>query len=104
MRKEEFLFLAVRKPFVSVGAQTLSRWIKLTLAKAGIDIKVFSGHSTRHASTSAALSKGLDVDTIKKTAGWSERSEVFAKYYNRPIISNKKSSQFALAILRKNNK
>nr|CAI5835115.1 unnamed protein product [Callosobruchus analis]CAI5842550.1 unnamed protein product [Callosobruchus analis]CAI5860122.1 unnamed protein product [Callosobruchus analis]CAI5865233.1 unnamed protein product [Callosobruchus analis] len=38
--------------------QTLSRWIKATLSEAGIDTKVFTPHSTRHASTSAACRKG----------------------------------------------
>lgn len=39
---------------------------------------------TRYASTSAALSRGLSVDLIKSSAGWSGDSLTFAKFYSRP--------------------
>ena len=45
----------------------------------------YTAHSTRHASTSKALSKGLDLNTIKKAAGWSKSSKIFARFYNRLI-------------------
>lgn len=98
--EQPYLFLSLKKPFISVGAQTLSRWIKVVLPRAGIYTRIFSGHSTRHASTSAAYSKGLNLETIKKTAGWSEKSEVFAKHYNRPVVKQN-SADFALSILNK---
>ena len=91
------LFLAIKKPFKEVGSQTISRWVKLTLEKSGIDTKVFSAHSTRAASSSKAFQKGVDINVIKETANWSERSLVFAKYYNKPII--KKNEEYAVRIL-----
>ena len=45
----------------------------------------YTAHSTGHASTSKALSKGLDLNIINKAAGWSKSSKVFARFYNRPI-------------------
>lgn len=56
----------------------------------------YTPHSTRHAATSTALAKGVDLNIIKSTAGWSKESEVFARFYNRPIES--KSSNFAAAV------
>lgn len=85
-----------KKPFGSVSAQTLSRWIKFVLGKSGLDTSIFTAHSTRHASTSAASRKGINVDLIRKTAGWSEASNVFASFYNRPLMSYQ---SFAEAIL-----
>ena len=61
------------------------------LNKSGVDMNTFNAHSTRHASTSNAFRKGVDLDTIRNTASWTESSQTFAKYYNRPVIKNKTS-------------
>lgn len=86
------LFISHRKPHAIVGSQTISRWIKSTLDECGIDVSVFSAHSTRHASTSRARRLGLSVDTIRKTAGWSGTSSTFAKFYDRTILRNENES------------
>lgn len=80
------LFISHRSPHKPVTSQTLGRWIKTVLCKAGVNISIFSAHSARHASTSFAASRGISVDEIRRTAGWSKSSEVFARFYNRPII------------------
>lgn len=84
------LILCVKKPHKAATAQTISRWIRAFLRTSGINGE-YSGQSTRHASTSAALKKGLDVSIIKSTAGWSRDSLVFARFYNRPIESDRGS-------------
>lgn len=79
--------LITRKPFGPTSPETRSRWLRTTLAKCNIG-ENFSGHSTRHAATSAALKKGVDLSMIRKTACWSKNSQTFAKHYNsRPIES-----------------
>lgn len=80
------LLLTYKKPHKKASSQSISRWIKLTLAESGVDVGVFSAHSTRHASTSAAASAGVSIDMIRKTAGWSSSSQTFAKFYNRPVL------------------
>jgi integrase len=85
---EEHLILSYKKPHRSASSQSLGRWIKQTLTDSGIDTSIFTAHSTRHASTSAASRAGLSVDAIRKSAGWTERSAVFANFYNRPIINS----------------
>lgn len=94
----ESLFIAIRKPYKAVSAQTISRWIKQTLGDSGIDTAIFTAHSTRHAATSRAFNVGVDLDTIRRSAGWSKGSEMFARVYNRPVMSNKKQV-FARSIL-----
>lgn len=91
------LFISFRSPFNPVSSQTLGRWVKAELETAGIDVAIFSAHSTRHASTSFAASKGINVEEIRRTAGWSKSSNIFASFYNRPII---KDSSFQSTILR----
>ncbi|KYN14545.1 hypothetical protein ALC57_13242, partial [Trachymyrmex cornetzi] len=43
------------------------------------------------------VSHGVDIETIRKTAGWSTGSSVFARFYNRPITST--NSKFARAVI-----
>lgn len=88
LRKTNDLFISFRNPHMPVGSQTLSRWVKSTMQDSGIDVSIFSAHSTRHAATSIAHRDGVSIDVIRSTAGWSGNSTVFAQFYNRPIISN----------------
>lgn len=96
---ETKLFIATRRPHKSVSTQTLSRWIKRTLRDSGIDTTMFDAYSTRHASTSAANRNGVNIDAIKKTAGWTNKSLTFAKFYNRELTTDR--TLFALTILNK---
>lgn len=89
------LIISFKKPHKPASSQTLSRWIKQTLAESGVDVSVFSAHSTRHAATSAAAAHGVCIDTIRKTAGWTSSSQTFARFYNRPITDN---SAFARSV------
>lgn len=93
----DYLFISFRKPYKLVSSQTLSRWVKTTLGQSGIDLQLFSAHSTRHASTSKAKQLGVSLDTIRKTAGWSDTSSTFARFYNKPI--NYKDDSLARALL-----
>lgn len=94
---ERNLFITVRKPYKKASTQTLSRWIKNILAKSGVDVDRFSPYSTRHASTSAAKRKGLNIDTIRLAAGWSKNSRMFAEIYNRPLLSDKTFAETILS-------
>lgn len=94
---ENKLFVAMKKPHKAVGSQTLSRWIKFVLYNSGLDTSKFSAYSTRHASTSAAERSGVNIDLILKAAGWTKKSQTFARFYNRPVSADNKL--YALAIL-----
>lgn len=87
-KEEEFLFLSTRQPHKRASKDTIARWIKDVLKKAGVNTEIFSAHSTRHASTSAALRKGVPLDLVRQSAGWSNNSQVFARFYNRPLVDN----------------
>ena len=78
------LFISYQRPFKEVSADTISRWLKTTLALAGIDITKFGAHSTRSASTSAAKAVNVPIDLIMLNAGWSQES-TFTKFYLKPI-------------------
>lgn len=98
LRATEYkLFISFRKPYKAVTTQTLSRWIKKVLKCSGVDTSIFSAYSTRHASTSAASRNGISIDCILNTAGWSSKSETFARFYKRELVKDK--NIFALSIL-----
>lgn len=80
------LLITYRRPHKAATTQSISRWIKQVLSESGVDISVFGAHSTRHASTSAANSAGVNIETIRKTAGWTSSSNSFARFYNRTVI------------------
>ncbi|XP_057333596.1 uncharacterized protein LOC130672847 [Microplitis mediator] len=90
------LFVSFNKPHKAVKSETISRWIRSTLVSLGVDQK-FTAHSTRHASTSKAFERGVSIEEIKKVAGWSPSSKVFADSYQQPIIIN--SNKFATSVL-----
>ena len=92
---QEYLLLTTRKPYNTASTDSVSRWIRSTLAEAGVDTGIFSAYSTRHAATSAAFRNGIMLETIRKTAGWSQTSETFARFYNKPL---KDYSVFASSI------
>lgn len=93
------LILTHKKPYHAASAQTISRWVKEILEKSGIDTDVFKSHSVRHAVTSAAFRSGLDIDLIRTTAGWTEKSSVFNIFYNLPLA--RKPENFAKCIIKR---
>lgn len=55
------LFLTTQKLFREASKDSISRWIRTLLSKAGIDSSNFSGNSTRAAASAAACSVGLSL-------------------------------------------
>ena len=86
------LLLSYHKPHNPVSTATIGRWLKEVLKRAGIDIQKFSAHSTRSASVSAAK-------TILDAAGWSN-ADTFAKFYDRPVISDDCSDHYGYCLLK----
>lgn len=95
------LFLTIKKPIHAASAQTISHWIKNILHECGIDTTIFTGYSSRHAATSAAHRGGINIESIRKAAGWSSKSEIFAKFYNKSILPD--PSAFAKSVFKGSN-
>ena len=82
--QETQLLISFQKPYKGVSTDTIGRWAKTVLSQAGIDTAIFSAHSTRAASVSAAKKKGVPLETIMSTAGWSNAG-TFKAYYDKPV-------------------
>ena len=67
--------------FYPVGAQTMSRWLRIVMTRIGVDPK-YKGGSVRMAAASAAIDRGSPIDVVLNTGRWSSWS-VFNKFYNR---------------------
>ncbi|VEN46833.1 unnamed protein product [Callosobruchus maculatus] len=81
------LIITIKKPFRAASSQTISRWIKSVLRQSGINTNLYSGYSIRHAAVSSADRAGVNIEVIRKAAGWSDKSSVFCSFYKRPIHS-----------------
>lgn len=89
------LFISTQKPFGPVSRDTIGRWVKVTLAEAGVNLNVFGSHSTRAAATSKAAGAGVPLQAICRSAGWSNE-QTFRLFYDRPIT---RDEGFGAAIL-----
>ena len=81
------LILSYAYPHLPVGPSTIARYVKQFLGLAGIDLTVFTAHSTRSASTSKANNIGLSMKDIQKAAGWTNDS-TFRRFYDLPLLKN----------------
>ena len=80
---ETGFFHISRPPFTAASRDALRRWTKDLLAAAGVDLTIFSPHSTRSAASSkAALT--LPLSTVISAVGWSAESS-FARFYHKPL-------------------
>ena len=95
LRKNDYLFISYVPPHKHVSKSTIGRWIKTILIKSGIDVSIFTPHSTRAAATTGAKLLHVPMSTIIKTAGWSS-TNTFAKYYDK---SPSNENNFAHALL-----
>ena len=64
---------------------------------ANIDTSIFTPHSVRATSTSAAAKALVPLNTILRTAGRSSES-TFTKYYKKPVVME---SLFSQVIMKK---
>ena len=84
---ETKLLLSHQKPHKHVSKDTLARWLRDVLSKAGVDTQQFGAHSTRAVSTSAAATCGVPVDVLLRAAGWSSES-TFSRFYKKTPAAN----------------
>ena len=61
---ETKLLISFIKPHKAVTSSSVARWLKSVLSAAGIDTAIFSAHSTRGASSSAAANIGITTNDI----------------------------------------
>ena len=84
LRKEsDQLFVAIIKAHRPVACCIIAQWLKEVLKLSGVDVSMFTAHSTRSVSASAAANSGVTTIDILKAADWSTES-VFRRLYYRP--------------------
>ena len=79
------LILSYPYLYKPVNSQTIARYLKIFLGTCGIDITIFTAHSTQSVSTLIINNMELSIKDIQKAAGWSGDS-TFRKYYNLPVL------------------
>ena len=96
--EEQQLFISYVKLHHGVSKDTILRWIRTVMQKAGVDTTIFKPHSTRAASTRKACYCNVSLPVIMKAASWSSNC-VFNTFYNKPVQSPNVSDSFSHAIL-----
>lgn len=97
------VFITTTKPHKPVARNTISGWVKKVLQSSGIDTQKYASHSTRAASTSAALVSGVNVNTLMQQASW-KSAQTFAIHYNKPIEGSQGSVTHKVADRYMNNR
>ena len=79
------LFLVVGDQPKSASPQSITRWTKLILSKAGLD--KFTVHSGRAAASSCALLLGMPINIILRHAGWRSKHTFARRYMKMPTTT-----------------
>lgn len=82
----KLLLISYVQPHKKVTRDTIARWLCVVLKDSGINTNVYKAHSTRAASTSAAVDRLAPMEDILATAGWTNTG-TFAKFYYKPSQS-----------------
>ena len=82
-----WLLISFVKPHHPIAACSVARWLKEVIKKSGINSALFTGHSTRSASTSKAKRIGLSAKEIIDQASWTNES-TYMRFYCKPVPSN----------------
>ena len=69
--------------FTPASKDTIARWVKTVMAKAGIDVKMFGPHTTRAASATKARFLGMPLDLILDQAGWANPNSFYRHYFRK---------------------
>lgn len=87
LRKSNAPLISYQKPYGPVTTDTIARWLKTVLRNSGVNTDVYSAHSTRAASTSAAAASGCTIDEIMTHVGLAN-AQTFATFYNKTCMKN----------------
>ena len=61
-------YISFKSPRKAVTPTTIARWVINVLKEAGLNVSVFSAHSTRSEASLKASGKGLNLAEIKKSS------------------------------------
>ena len=92
MNNEAQLLLSYIQPHKQLVPSTISGWLKNVVNFSGINVSLFTAHSTRFAATSKASASGLSVIEILERGTWSNMS-TWQRFYKKDNPCRKFSEQ-----------
>lgn len=96
-KDESKLLISYCRPHKAVSKDSIARWIRIVMCRAGIDVQVFGPHSVRAASASKAKAMSVPITDIMRAAGWSNK-QTFAKYYDKEVVPENKVATAVLQL------
>ena len=85
LRNGNQLFVSSQRPHEPVTTDTIRRWVKLMMAKAGVNMSEYGAHSVRRAATSAIRVGGAPSDDVMNSVSWRSEKPV-ARHYDKSNI------------------
>ena len=73
-----------RRPYGPASKDTIARWLKQVLKDSGVDTSVYSAHSYRGASTSAAARVSVPIQKILNRGQWASE-DTWRNHYDLPV-------------------
>ena len=73
-----------RRPHGPASKDTIARWLKQVLKESGVDTSVYSAHSYRGASTSAAARVSVPIQKILDRGQWASE-DTWRNHYDLPV-------------------
>ena len=85
MNNETQLLLSYIQQHKQVVQSTISDWLKNVLKSSGVNVSLFTSHSTRSATTSKASASGLSMIEIIEQGTLSNMS-TWQRFYKKDVI------------------
>jgi hypothetical protein len=76
-----------------VRPATIASWIQQVMQYAGNDMSIHKAHSLRAAASTWAIMNEHDINHVKKHTNWSNKSNIFEKYYFKPFNKFQESTK-----------
>ena len=81
LRKSETLFVSVISPHKAVTSVTIAKWLAMVISLSG---QTGTGGSVRSVSSSQAVARGANIETILEAGDWA-RVSTFRRFYYRAV-------------------
>ena len=78
--------------FTAAAQGTISRWVKTVMKDSGVDVKLYTPHTTRHASVSKHATQYKNIGELLKLGQWRHLSTFYRHYLRKPKYPAKTSS------------
>ncbi|KAI9470508.1 MAG: hypothetical protein EXX96DRAFT_597429 [Benjaminiella poitrasii] len=94
-------YLDKKKETISVRPSTVANWLPQVMSAAGIDPFIYKPYSIRSIASTKPVERGNTIQTVKRHANWSLRSDTLERYHFKPVSQQSESTNTTRSIFHK---